>query len=296
MRKLLTGMFSYGILYPLSSDSEEKLSKPYYKLEEEQPMLEQLRAQEVSQIILSMPKGVVMPGKNYKVGEPVLIINDPALSELTFLSSPVTANDGQGYIGASGITNNIEFIINESSVLYALWSYIYGTGITDIERALFKRVESVEESSDGIYILSSKPENTLFVYSVINGVSVPVSPEEYEVVYIEEGDQYGIRFFAENSSEGVVISYDYYVEPMSQTDLKQIHNNIFCAMDVYIDAVDLRNDEKRTMCIHCDKVQISTNLVIQVNSSLTTSFTPIIISSIPEGDGIDKVVATITVV
>ena len=49
-------------------------------------MLEQLCMQEVSQIILSKPDGAVIPGKNYGVGEPIMIINNPALSSLSFFS------------------------------------------------------------------------------------------------------------------------------------------------------------------------------------------------------------------
>ena len=37
-------------------------------------MLESLRMQEVSQIVLSVPVGAVIPGKNYSVGEPIMII------------------------------------------------------------------------------------------------------------------------------------------------------------------------------------------------------------------------------
>ena len=95
-------------------------------------MLEQLRMQEVSQIILSKPEGAVIRQNrvnpqekgieygDFEVGEPIMIINNPALSNLSFVSKPVTAQDAQGHIGTAGITNHIDFIINEGSVLYAL--------------------------------------------------------------------------------------------------------------------------------------------------------------------------------
>ena len=47
-------------------------------------MLERLRIQEVSEIILSVPEGVVIAGTDLSVGEPVMIIEKPALSQLTF--------------------------------------------------------------------------------------------------------------------------------------------------------------------------------------------------------------------
>lgn len=59
-------------------------------------MIEQLRMQEVSQIILSMPEGAEIKNKHFEVGEPIMVINNPALSNLSFVSRPVTAADGQG--------------------------------------------------------------------------------------------------------------------------------------------------------------------------------------------------------
>jgi hypothetical protein len=50
-------------------------------------MLEQLRMQEVSSVVLSMPKGAIIPGKDYYEGEPIMIIKNPSLSSLSFVSS-----------------------------------------------------------------------------------------------------------------------------------------------------------------------------------------------------------------
>lgn len=85
-------------------------------------MLEQLRMQEVSQIILSKPKGAIIKqsGDDFLTGEPIMIINNPSLSNLSFVAKPVNADDAQGHIGTAGITNQIDFVINEGSVLYAL--------------------------------------------------------------------------------------------------------------------------------------------------------------------------------
>ena len=80
-------------------------------------MLERLRMQEVSQIVLSVPEGVIIPGKNYITGEPIMIINNPALSNLAFLTRSISADDAQGHIGESGITKNMEFTILDKEVL-----------------------------------------------------------------------------------------------------------------------------------------------------------------------------------
>ena len=36
----------------------------------------------------------------------------------------------KGFISASGLTTSLDFTINEGTVLYAVWSYIYGTSST----------------------------------------------------------------------------------------------------------------------------------------------------------------------
>ena len=83
------------------------------------------------------------------------------------------------------------------------------------------------------------------------------------------------------------------IEAQSVSNIKQIHNNIFCAMDIYIDAVDLKNDDKHTVYIHCDKVQIDTDMVLSINDSSKASFTPIRVRSVPESEGL---VATVMVI
>ena len=86
-------------------------------------MLERLRLQEVSEVILSVPAGVVITGTDFRANEPVLIIEKPALSTLNFRAKTKVAENGRGFLSASGQTNNLDFTINEGSVIYALWSY-----------------------------------------------------------------------------------------------------------------------------------------------------------------------------
>jgi hypothetical protein len=85
---------------------------------------------------------------------------------------------------------------------------------------------------------------------------------------------------------------------VSVTKVKQIHNNVFGALDIYFKAVDIETEDEYTVCVHCDKVQVFMDLAISVNNNQKASFTPIRICSIPETtDGrINRDVATITVV
>jgi len=263
-------------------------------------MLEQLRMQEVSQIIFTMPEGAIIPGKDYHVGEPVMIIDNPSLSTLSFLSRPVTAEDNQGHIGTAGITKNLEFIINDGAILYSLWSYVYGYDNGKPSKEPFLRGnEYITLQDDGFLPLKVEPKN-LFLYLVNDNNNILIPGNQYEVYAIENEDgiaeRYAIKYDKATSKDTFMAFYEYAVEPVTVSNVKQIHNNIFCSMDVYINAVDLKNDDKHTVYIHCDKVQITTDLVLSINDSNKASFTPIKVKSIPDGDGFNKDVATIVVI
>jgi hypothetical protein len=93
------------------------------------------------------------------------------------------------------------------------------------------------------------------------------------------------------------INYSYVMSNVQKTTIKQIHNNIFCAMDIYFDAVDTSTDDNHTVCVHCDKVQVFMDLAIGINDSTKASFTPIRVCSIPSGgQDLNKDIATITVI
>ena len=82
------------------------------------------------------------------------------------------------------------------------------------------------------------------------------------------------------------------------TTIKQINNNIFCALDVYFDAVDMELDEHKKVCLHCDRVQVFSDLAISINDSQKASFNPITVCSIAEQDNkgnLNKVVAEFVV-
>lgn len=161
-------------------------------------MLEQLRMQEVSQIILSKPEGAVIRQNrtnpqekgieygDFEVGEPVMIINNPALSNLSFVSRPAVAQDAQGHIGTAGITNHIDFVINEGSILYALWGYIYGLNEEKPGLTKIRGNEYLQTDVQGYAKLSVKPEmdpgnDKFYVYSVNDNSNVILNKDEYEL-------------------------------------------------------------------------------------------------------------------
>lgn len=263
-------------------------------------MIEQLRLQEVSQIILSMPEGAIIKGKDFKQGEPVMIINNPALSNLSFVSKPVVANDAQGHIGTAGITNNIDFVINEGSVLYALWSYIYGFNDDNPGQVKIKGNEYLTAASNGYMKLSAKPESkpgvdNIYLYKVEDNENTLLPNDDYEICVTEDEDYY-VHCPKAKEGDSYFITYNYKIEAKSISNIKQIHNNIFCSMDIYIDAVDLKNDDKHMVYIHCNKVQVDTDLILSINDSSKASFTPIRIKSVPEGEELNKDIAKIVVI
>ena len=277
-------------------------------------MLEQLRMQEVSQIILSKPEGAVIRQNrinpqqkgveygDFEVGEPVMIINNPSLSNLSFVSRLVVANDAQGHIGTAGITNHIDFVVNEGSVLYALWGYIYGLNEEEPGLTKIRGNEYLQIDEQGYAKLSAKPEmspgnDKFYVYKVDDNANVLLSNDEYEICVSDtEPRQWYLHILAGNEGEQYFVTYNYLIEATTITKVKQVHNNVFCAMDIYIDAVDLKNDDKHTVYIHCDKVQVDTDLMLSVNNSGKASFTPIHIKSVATGEELNKDIATVVVI
>ena len=277
-------------------------------------MLAQLRMQEVSQIILSKPEGAVIRQNrinpqqkgveygDFEVGEPVMIINNPSLSNLSFVSRPVVANDAQGHIGTAGITNHIDFVVNEGSVLYALWGYIYGLNEEEPGLTKIRGNEYLQIDEQGYAKLSAKPEmspgnDKFYVYKVDDNANVLLSNDEYEICVSDtEPRQWYLHILAGNEGEQYFVTYNYLIEATTITKVKQVHNNVFCAMDIYIDAVDLKNDDKHTVYIHCDKVQVDTDLMLSVNNSGKASFTPIHIKSVATGEELNKDIATVVVI
>lgn len=264
-------------------------------------MIERMRLQEVRQVVLTMPEGAIIPGQDFQPGEPVMIINNPALSNLSFLSKTVNNNDDQGSISKSEITTALDFRINEGTVLYALWSYIYGTTEQTGQPITIHGNETLEANANGYITLGAKPEmttyaNHFYVYKVVGTEHQRVKAEDYEICVNETGTQYYIHIPDSTEGEIYFVSYDYQVEPLMVSHVKQLHNNIFCGLDIYIDGVDLQTDEKRTVYVHCDKVQVDTNMVLSVNNSQKASFTPIMIKSVSDGPAVDRNVATVVVI
>ena len=265
-------------------------------------MLEQLRMQEVSSVVLSMPKGAIIPGKDYYEGEPIMIIKNPSLSSLSFVSRGIDSNSAKGHLGESGITTNLDFTINDGAVLFALWSYLYGTIEDENPSAKVVRGTEYVTPTNGIIWLKELPkeDSILYFYEAKDNEKIRIHATDFDFVHSVDEETGEIKCgldYKNVEEDGVyLVSYEYYIQPLNITTVKQIHNNIFCSIDIYIDAVDLLNDDKHQVCIHCDKVQIDTNMVLSINNSESASFTPIHIRSIPEGNELNKDVAIITVV
>lgn len=264
-------------------------------------MLEQLRMQEVTQIVLSMPEGAIIKNKHFETGEPIMIINNPSLSNLSFLSRPVEASDAQGHIGTAGITSHVDFVINEGSVLFALWSYIYGINEEDPKGVKVKGNEYLTPNKQGYMKLSAKPEtkpgvDRVYLYKVEDNKNILLNHDDYEFCVEKDSGEYYIRCPKAKPDEQYFITYNYKIDAKSVSTIKQIHNNIFCSMDIYISAVDLKNDDKHTVYIHCDRVQVDTDMVLSINDSGKASFTPIRIKSVPEGGDLNRDIATVVVV
>lgn len=261
-------------------------------------MLERLRMQEVSQIIFSVPEGAVIAGTNLKFGEPVMIIDKPAMSKLTFISREKKAEDGRGFISASGQTQNIDFVINEGTVLYSLWSYLHGLNEENTISKL-RGTEWLERKGVYLKLTTENEPMDLILYSYLdNKLSLLKPQEDYNIFFNTADNKYYIELInpGNMAADKYYTNYTYVMSNVQKTTIKQIHNNVFCAMDIYFDAVDCNTDDKHTVCIHCDKVQIFSDLSIGINDSTKASFTPIQVRSIPAGGDLNKDIATITVV
>ena len=261
-------------------------------------MLERLRMQEVSEIVLTVPEGAIIAGTNLTVGEPIMIIKDPSLSVLEFKTAEHVNSDAKGFLSASGLTSRLDFTINEGSILYSVWSYIHGT-LEQKGESILKGTEWVSPENiigtDFYLSTESEPKNVT-LYELIDGVlQKRTRGQDYEI-YTNE-DRFLIRL-SQPSNNKFFIVYSYTMTDVSVTKVKQIHNNVFGALDIYFKAVDIETEDEYTVCVHCDKVQVFMDLAISVNNNQKASFTPIRICSIPEiADGrINRDVATITVV
>jgi hypothetical protein len=221
------------------------------------------------------------------------------LSVLEFKTTAQTNTDAKGFLSASGLTSKLDFTINEGSILYSVWSYIHGT-LEQKGTSTLKGTEWISPDkimgTDFYLSAESEPKNVT-LYELVDGVlKKRTRGQDYEI-YADE-NRFLIRLSYQPSFNKFFVVYSYTMADVSVTTVKQIHNNVFGALDIYFKAVDIETEEEHTVCVHCDKVQIFMDLAISVNDSQKVSFTPIKISSIPESinKGINKDVATITVV
>lgn len=255
-------------------------------------MLERLRMQEVREIIFSVPEGVIIEGTDFRAGEPVMIIQDPGISQLLFTDTK-KKNEDRGFLSTSGHTKSLDFTINEGAILYSVWSYLHGISRTHTNTVL--RGTEWLDAIDGKLKLSAIPK-TLVVYEKTGDGLRRLARREYT---LEEQDGiYYVNLLAP-STNNYFVNYTYDIEDVQITTVKQIHNNIFCAMDVYFEAIDMETDDKYDVCVHCDRVQVFADLAIGINDSTKASFTPIEIHSIPQNNragDINKNIADIVVI
>jgi hypothetical protein len=262
-------------------------------------MLERLRMQEVSEVVLTVPEGAVIAGTNLTIGEPIMIIKDPSLSVLEFKTTEQANNDAKGFLSASGLTSKLDFTINEGSILYSVWSYIHGT----LEQKGTSKLKGTEwitpdkiMGTDFYLSTESEPKNVT-LYELVDGVLQKKTRGEDYAIYAD-GNRFLIRLSYQPNFNKFFAVYSYTLDDVNITKVKQIHNNVFGALDIYFKAVDIETEDEHVVCIHCDKVQIFMDLAISINNSQEVSFTPIRICSIPMGveQGINKDIATITVI
>lgn len=261
-------------------------------------MLERLRMQEVSEIVLTIPEGGIIAGTDLTVGEPIMIIKEPSLSVLEFKTTAHANNDAKGFLSASGLTSKLDFTINEGSILYSVWSYIHG--INNIQgSSTLRGTEWITpdkiNGTDFYLATESEPHNISLYENIDDVLSKKKRGQDYEI-YVDQ-DKYVVRL-NQPSKNSFFAVYSYVLDNVKTTEIKQIHNNIFGALDIYFKAVDIETEEIHTVCVHCDKVQIFMDLAISINDSQKASFTPIKICSIPVDakESVNRNIATITVI
>jgi hypothetical protein len=251
-------------------------------------MLERLRMQEVSQIIFSLPEGVRPPadGRIYEEGEPIMIIDKPELSQLTFMTRARKVADGKGLVGTGTVNTGIDFLINEGSVLFAVWSYLFGDVKKD-ETAECKGTE-ILTATDSEIVLAHVPKE-IFIYRETTGNKLLIGDFiiEDKTITITDEVEDGEKF-------RVVYSYD--IEANLVTDVRQIQNNILADVHIYIDALDMETQEKHVVYILIERAQLEMDMVLSVNDSTSASFTPIRVVGMPFGDSLNKHIAKIVVV
>ncbi len=252
-------------------------------------MFERLRMQEVKKIIFTVPEGAVIPGNPVlKSGDPITIIDKPSTSDLTFITRTKFTESGKGFIGMSSSTSTIDFTINEGSILFGLWSYLHGDVVTNAE-TLIPITEEKESINDIITMSHTSDSITLYKNTTLGLQYVGRD------LYNHNGDTITLLFNSPDSTYTIV--YDYTIIAESVSNINQLHNNILCAVDIIIDAVDLDTDTKHEVYIRIDKAQLDADLKIFINDSAKASFTPIKIYAIPEASALaNKHVAKIIVV
>jgi hypothetical protein len=177
--------------------------------------------------------------------------------------------------------------------------YIYGVnnikGKSTLRGTEWIGPEQIMDGTDFNLKTESTPKDITLYELVEDALIKKTRGADYEIY--TNGKYFTIRL-SQPSDNTFFIVYSYTMTDVSVTKVKQIHNNVFGALDIYFKAVDIETEDEHVVCVHCDKVQVFMDLSISVNNNQKASFTPIRICSIPEGTDkdINRNVATITVV
>lgn len=255
-------------------------------------MFERLRMQEVKKIVFSVPEGGAIGERlGLQTGDPIMIINKPNTSDLTFISRTKFNESGKGFVNLTGSTSTIDFTINDGSVLFTLWSYLHGRVIRD-SIAPVPIVEELTSENDTL-VLSNVPVTTkkaVALYKIENGILQYINKDDFNIT-----DNIIYLNFKTNG-ENFTAVYDYQATASMVSFIQQLHNSILCAVDIFIDAIDLTTGDKHMVYVRIDRAQLDTDLKLFLNDSAKASFTPIKIYAVPEGSSGNRSMATIVVV
>lgn len=252
-------------------------------------MIDKIRFQEMESVILKAPIDMVINGKCYKKGQPIMIINKPALSVLEAHGNEKQAS-ARGYEGSNTILDYVNFDIVDGYISLGLWNAIFGEVKQNIETIITKRVSTTLTNEDTI-VLPDTP-NTLFLYLVNNdtGVQELVSPSQYTI----SGRTITLL---SSITRTVVIVYTTNIMAIEISTAKQVGNNLILELEMMGTAYDPISGEKFYVSIQCSKVNVSVDLSIGFNAQEKVSFTPIHCKCIPDmaNNGINKALFNIVV-
>lgn len=245
-------------------------------------MLERLRFQEIKSVIFKAPEDIVINRKQFKKGQPVLIIDEPSLSGFKISDFQKTAT-GRGYETSTGVINSVDFSIVDGYVLYNLWNMVYGTVDRNKDTVVSRKVFIDLNYDDTIEF--EEDINNVFVYMV----------DDHNIANgVLRSDQYTI----ENNTIKLIgpftgtlcIVYETPVKAKEICNANQLGENLVLDLDVLAEALDPISGEHMDIVMRFPSVNVTTDLGIKFNSNDTISYSRIDCKILPEKSkrGINK--------